>query len=144
MPDVGYTNRNSTNQKSELSPGWRYGYLLAIHEEDTPITWKMYATSKRMYRWVFALWETADRVGRVEPERQIERKVAGGDPREQRLVDLPVLRRHGTKRQHLHHGECERHHHDQRGEAAGHGLRQPLSEERVDQEAAERQQGNQR
>jgi hypothetical protein len=59
-----------TNDKSALTDGWHPAFLLAIQEEDTPPTWKMYAKSPRMYRWRFAVWANPDRITLDAPERQ--------------------------------------------------------------------------
>jgi hypothetical protein len=81
---------------------------------------------------------------RVEPERQIEREVADADPVEERLDDLAALGRHAGQRQHLHHGDRERDRHHRGGEAPGDRFRQAFPEERVDEEAAEREEWDER
>jgi hypothetical protein len=80
----------------------------------------------------------------VEAQRQVDRQVRRGEPGEERLVDLPRLGRHVGQRPHLQGGDRKRDDHHQRGHAARHGLGQPLPHRRVDEEAGERKQGNQR
>jgi hypothetical protein len=69
MPSMVYEPK-VYNDKSTLTDGWHPAYLLAISDEPTPESWKMYAASPRMWRWAFAVWPTPDAITQGPPERQ--------------------------------------------------------------------------
>ena len=58
------------NDKSALTDGWHPAFLLAITDEPTPESWKMYHASPRMWRWQFAVWAKPDDIAHLPPERQ--------------------------------------------------------------------------
>lgn len=70
MPDMTY-QPIAYNDKSALTDGWHPAYLLAITDEPTPESWKMFAQSPRMWRWHFCVWATPDQITQqAQPERQ--------------------------------------------------------------------------
>lgn len=74
MPEFGYA-ANSINDLSQLTNGFHPAYLMAIHREDIPEGWVSYKpelspTENFHYRWCFLVWERADDVTSVLPERQ--------------------------------------------------------------------------
>jgi hypothetical protein len=69
MPEFTYEPR-STNDKSTLSAGWHPAFLLAITDEPKPPTWRNVETHPRIWRWHFAVWESATLIGRQAPEHQ--------------------------------------------------------------------------
>lgn len=69
MPNFSYTPR-SINDPSQLSEGWHPAYLLQIADEATPELWSMYESSPRLWRWLFAVWETPQHVQTTTPELQ--------------------------------------------------------------------------
>jgi len=58
------------NDRSALSAGWKPAFLLAIGDEATPETWKMFEQSPRFWRWKFAVWEVPHLITQQMPERQ--------------------------------------------------------------------------
>jgi hypothetical protein len=69
MPNFTYQPR-SINDPSMLSEGWHPAYLLHIADEATPEQWTMYESSPRLWRWLFAVWETPQHVQATTPELQ--------------------------------------------------------------------------
>ena len=69
MPEMTYTPQ-SANDKSSLTAGWHPAFLMEITDEPTPETWKMYAQSPRMWRWIFLVWEVPTLIPNQRPERQ--------------------------------------------------------------------------
>jgi hypothetical protein len=81
---------------------------------------------------------------RIEAEGRVDHEVAGRDPGEQRLLDLAGARVHPDQAHDLESRDDKRAEHHGAGETARHALGQPASEERVDQEAEEREERYQR
>ena len=70
MPTFTYTP-HTINDKSSLSPGMHPAFLVAIVSEPTPPGWEMAKKSPVMFRWQFAVWESAQALAAgVAPERQ--------------------------------------------------------------------------
>lgn len=69
MPQFTYQPR-SINDPSQLSEGWHPAYLLSIADEATPEQWTMFESSPRLWRWLFAVWETPQHVQGTIPELQ--------------------------------------------------------------------------
>ena len=69
MPNFTYQPR-SINDPSQLSEGWHPAYLLAIADEETPEQWAMRESSPRLWRWLFAVWETPGHIQGTVPELQ--------------------------------------------------------------------------
>lgn len=69
MPNFTYQPR-SINDPSQLSEGWHPAFLLSIADEATPEQWSMYESSPRLWRWIFAVWETPQHVQATTPELQ--------------------------------------------------------------------------
>lgn len=70
MPAMSFQPKAPSNDKTSLTDGWHPGYLLAISDEQTPPTWKMFEKSPRMYRWTFAVWQQPGDILHDAPERQ--------------------------------------------------------------------------
>lgn len=68
MPDFSYQPK-TTNDKSQLTPGWHPAFLMAIADEETPPDWQMAKQSPRLWRWQFAVWESPASM-RDAPEMQ--------------------------------------------------------------------------
>lgn len=69
MPNFTYQPR-SINDPSQLSEGWHPAYLMTIADEETPEQWAMRESSPRMWRWLFAVWESPQHVVQQTPELQ--------------------------------------------------------------------------
>jgi len=69
MPEMTFTPQ-SLNDKSSLTDGWHPAFLMAITDEATPDTWKMYEQSPRLWRWAFLVWEVPTLIPHQKPERQ--------------------------------------------------------------------------
>jgi len=66
---MSYTQR-ALNDKSLLTDGWHPAFLVAITDEPTPESWKMFKASPRMWRWQFVVWSEPSQIGTQPPERQ--------------------------------------------------------------------------
>lgn len=69
MPAMSYSPK-TTNDSSNLTPGWHPAFLLAILDEATPDGWVMKERNPRMYRWKFAVYTTPQHLPTETPERQ--------------------------------------------------------------------------
>ena len=69
MPHFSYTPQ-TINDKSLLSSAWHPAFLVQIADEETPVGWQMAAQSPRLWRWKFAVWESAAHVQSTPPEAQ--------------------------------------------------------------------------
>ena len=55
---------------SQLTAGVHPAYLVAVTEESIPEGWEMAKAHKHMYRWHFAVLDSAATLGQVQPEYQ--------------------------------------------------------------------------